>query len=338
MSRVLRVLEAGPGVTVQDLGRPGYLSVGLSRGGAVDRLAILEGAALLGQGPLATLEMAGYGGSFEAGEDMRIVLAGAPMDARIDGEALQWNACYLLRAGARLSIRGVRSGSYGYLGLGGGIETPEVLGAKSAHVAAGLGRRVEEGDVLPVGTDPHLERHGLGLAVENRFTGGPVRFVPGPQTEFFAEEEIARFCDTAFRRDPKASRMAVRLNPEGSGFANAAGLSVLSEAIVPGDIQITGDGTPYVLLAECQTTGGYPRIGSVLPSDLPKVAQAPVGAEVRFQFVRLEEALAIETRARAEHDRLAGKVAPRIRDPHEMRDLLGYQLIGGVTAGRDEES
>ena len=175
----------------------------------------------------------------------------------------------------------------------------------------------------------------MGLAVEDRFTGGPVRFVPGPQTEFFSEEEIARFCDTAFRCDPKASRMAVRLNPEGPGFANAAGLSVLSEAIVPGDIQITGDGTPFVLLAECQTTGGYPRIGSVLPSDFPKVAQAPVGAEIRFRFVTLEEALAVETRARAEHDRLAGKVAPRIRDPHEMRDLLSYQLIGGVTAGRD---
>ena len=106
---------------------------------------------------------------------------------------------------------------------------------------------------------------------------------------------------------------------------------------MPGDIQITGDGTPFVLLSECQTTGGYPRIGSVLPSDLPRVAQAPPGAEIRFSFVSLDEATRIERRHAEAQRALPGKVHPLIRDPHGMSDLLSYQLISGVTAGDETE-
>lgn len=338
MSRALIVHRAGPGVTVQDPGRPGYLAFGLSRGGAADRLALAEGAALLGQDDtLAVLEMAGMGGEFEATEDTRIALTGAPMRASIDGARLAWNASHPLPVGARLSIGASETGTYGYLHLGGGLTTPERLGGRSAHLAAGLGAPVTPGDRIPIGADNRPDATGMGLAVDPRFEGGSVRVVPSLQTEFFDPAELDRFEATEFTRDARGNRMGVRLLPEGAGFHSESGLSILSEVIVPGDIQITGDGTPFVLLSECQTTGGYPRIGSVLPADLPRVAQARPGTALRFLFVTLQEAVEVERRERERRKGLRNSLRPLIRDPHTIHDLLSYQLISGVTAGDDLE-
>ena len=338
MSRVLIVHRVGPGVSVQDMGRVGYLAYGLSCGGAADRLALAEGAALLGQDMgLATLEMAGMGGDFEAGEDMRIALTGAPMRASIDGVRCAWNASHLLPKGAKLSIGAALTGVYGYLHLGGGVDTAARLGARSAHLAAGLGAVVQAGDRLAVGADARASVFGMGLPEDNRFDGGTLRLVPSLQTSFFAASEIERFQSTSFRRDTRGNRMGVRLLPEGEGFSSDAGLSVISEVIVPGDVQVTGDGTPFVLLAECQTTGGYPRIGSVLPCDLPRIAQARPGGELRFKFVTLQEAVELERREGERRKGLRAAVHPLIRNPHDIADLLSYQLISGVTAGDDLE-
>ncbi|RXV64662.1 urea amidolyase [Roseovarius sp. A46] len=337
MTRALIVHQAGPGVTVQDLGRPGYLAYGLSRGGAADRLALYEGAALLGQAvDSAALEMAGMGGTFEATEDMRIALTGAPMRASIDGAALAWNASHPLHAGARLTIGPATAGVYGYLHVGGGIATQEILGARSAHLAAGIGAALAAGDTLPVGPDRGRET-GLVLDADDRFSGGEVRVVAGYQTGMFPDEEVARFEETRFTRDARGNRMGVRLAPDGRGFASRAGLTVLSEAIVPGDIQVTGDGAPFVLMSECQTTGGYPRIGAVLPCDLPRVAQAAPGTALRLRFVPSDEALAAERRAAEARDGLRRRLTHLTRDPHDIRDLLSYQLISGVIAGNEEE-
>lgn len=338
MTRDLLVRKAGPGVSVQDTGRPGHLGLGLSRGGAVDRLALAEGAALLGQDiACAVLEMAGIGGTFEAGADMRIALTGAPMRATIDGTPIAWNASHLLPAGAPLTIGAVEAGSYGYLHLGGGIDGPAWLGARSAHLAAGIVRTVQAGDRLPVGPDAAPGAVGMRLPASARFDGGTVRVVPSLQTDFFSPAQRARLESTAFRRDNRGSRMGIRLTGQDTVFHTEAGLRLLSEVVLPGDIQITGDGTPFVLLAECQTTGGYPRICAVLPCDLPIVAQAPPGALLRFRFVTLDEGVAAESRARDHIAGLRKTLTPLIRDPHEIRDLLGLQLISGVTAGDDLE-
>ena len=129
--------------------------------------------------------------------------------------------------------------------------------------------------------------------------------------------------------------MGVRLLMDGEGFHSAEGLSVLSEIIVPGDVQVTGDGCPFVLLSECQTTGGYPRIGSVLPVDLPRIAQARPGTAIRFQFVTLDAAIEIERQERRRLLELKNNLQPLIRDLHAIPNLLSYQLIGGVTSGDD---
>ncbi len=339
MTRALIVHAAGAGTTVQDLGRPGYLCDGVPRGGAADRMALYEAGALLGQPAThAALELPGPGGMFEAGEDMRIALTGAPMRATLDGAPLAWNACHALPAGARLTIGAALAGSYGYLTPGGGIASPVRLGARASYLAAGLGAPVAAGDNLPVGPDPEPDRMGLCLPADRRFDGGTMRVVPSLQTPLFPEAERDRFAATAFRRDARGNRMGVRLVAEDSTGLHAEGaLSVLSEVIVPGDIQVTGDGTPFVLLAECQTTGGYPRIATVIPADLPGVAQARPGVTLRFRFVTLEEAIAVE---RIEAQRVAAlprAVRPLVRRPQDIPDLLAYQLVGGVTAGDDME-
>ncbi|ETX14488.1 urea amidolyase [Roseivivax halodurans JCM 10272] len=331
MSASLHVEKAGPQVTVQDLGRSGALAFGLSRGGAMDRMALFEGAALLGQDAgLAALEMAGAGGTFRAEGACRIALTGAPMRAQTDGRALTWNASHELEDGAVLEIGAAERGIYGYLHVGGGIESDMVLGARSAHLAGGLGRALAAGDVLSVGGGG---RSGQILPSEERFGGGRVRVVPSLQTAVFPDETRARFEKTEFRKDARANRQGARMDAEGEGFGVDGGLHVVSEVIVPGDIQITGDGTPFVLLAESQTTGGYPRIGTVIPPDLARVAQAQPGAALRFEFVTLEEGRRLTAAWREARPGL--KPQPLVRDPAKMTDLMSYTLIGGVTAGDD---
>lgn len=332
MSRALIVHRAGPALTLQDAGRPGWIAYGLSRGGAMDRLALAEGAALLGARAAVALEMAGVGGLFEATEDMRIALTGAPMRARLDGQPLLWQASHLLPAGARLEIGPVTSGAYGYLHVGGGFAEPEVLGAQSAHLTAGIGAPVTAGARLAVGPDAGGET-GRRLAVADRFSGGVLRVVESLQTGVFPEDQRARFGEEGFVRDMRANRMGVKLTPEGAGYGVAGGLSVVSEVIAPGDVQVTGDGAPFVLMADCQTTGGYPRLATVIPADLPRVAQAPAGARLSFRWIPLAESLAVEAACRRHIAELPRRVQPVIRDPADVPDLLSLKLVSGFSSG-----
>jgi allophanate hydrolase len=332
MSGTLTILQAGSAMTVQDLGRPGYRALGLTHGGAADPAALHEGAALLGQVPnSAALEMAGSGGSFQADVDIRIALTGAQMQVSIDGEPIAWNASHLLPAGAKLTIGGARDGAYGYLHVGGGFDVEPVMESRSSHLAAGIGRLLQTGDSLPVGKDSGSVTSQT-LPRDSRFGGERVRIVSSMQTDAFDDATRARFTDTTFRRDARANRMGARMDHEGEGFATGGQLTIVSEVITPGDIQITGDGAPFVLMCECQTTGGYPRIGTVIPCDLPIVAQAQPGAALQFAFIDLDEALAAETRHRADLADLPKRRQPLLRDPARIRDLLGYQLISGVVS------
>ncbi len=327
------VQKAGPGVTLQDQGRAGYLAQGLSQGGAADRLALCEGAVLLGQPTTtAAIEIAGSFLTVTVTAPVRIALTGVPMRARCNGDALVWQASHHLPAGSTLELS-ASAGGYSYLHLGGGIAGDEVLGAKSAHLAAGIGQMITAGDRLAI-SDHDAGRAGLALEAELA-TEGPIRLVATPQTALFGESELARFTATAFRKDSRSNRMGQRLVLDGAGFGAQAGLAILSETVVPGDIQITGDGAPFVLLSECQTTGGYPRIGTVLPCDLPRFLRTPPGAEMTFAFVALDEAVRLELAEQDRRDALASHLRPLIRDPQTIPDLLAYQLISGVTRGDD---
>ncbi len=335
---MLTVHDIGPGVTIQDLGRPGWTARGLSQGGAVDRLALLEAAALLGADPgQAVLEMMGFGGSFSPDQDTRIALTGAVMQASIDGAPVAPNTSQLLRAGQRLTIGGARQGVYGYLALAGGMQTPQIMDSRAAHLTAGINGLVQAGDTIPVGPDHDFLAGPVTLPVDDRLSGGAIRIMPGPQTDYFAPETLERFANTPFRRSPRGNRQGARLDCDGPGFTMAGATNIASDLVLPGDLQMTGDGVPYVLLAECQTIGGYPRIGTVIPADLPKVAQAMPGAHLQFTWLDVADADATNQPERVILQTLRHACTAMRRDPHEIADLLSYQLISGMTPGDDLE-
>lgn len=335
MSDHLIVRSIGPAAAIQDLGRPGFMSVGLTRGGASDPTALHEGAALLRQAPSsAVLEMAGMGGVFEASTKIRIALTGAVMDASIDGVSVQWNASHSVSAGSILKIGAMRQGNFGYLHVGGGFNTPSYLGTRGCHLSAGLGRLIQAGDQLPIGEDKGKDA-GCHLVPEQRLDGGKIRFVRSMQSNKFDDATMTRFTKTEFRRDPRGNRQGIRMDFVGEGFQSGGQLNIVSEVTIAGDIQITGDGTPFVLMHECQTTGGYPRIGTILPCDLNKVAQAPVGSLLRFELLTLEEGSAVQARANAVLSGLRKSVKPLVRDVSSIQDLLSYQLISGAISATD---
>lgn len=335
----LAILSAGPALSVQDLGRPGLAAQGLSRGGALDPLALWEAAVLLGlPAPVAAIEMPGMGGRFTATTPMRIALTGAPMQAAIDGRPVAWHAAHPLSPGQELSIGGALRGTTGYLTPGCGLATPEEMGSRAAHLAARIGRLLRAGDRLPVLADRSPTEPARALRPDPRFDGGTLRVLPGPQTALFTKEMIAAFEAARFTRGPRSNRQAIQiagLSADAPAWHVASG-GLASEPIQAGDIQITGDGTPFVLAAECQTIGGYPRIGSVHPEDMGLLVQCPAGAPLRFRFLDAAELAAARQPSPSERRRdIARRMAPLLRDPASMADLLSYQLISGVTAGDD---
>ena len=329
----LVVDRIGPGASIQDFGRPGWVERGLSESGALDPVALHEGAAILGHDPgAAALEMIGMGGSFTAKAPVSIALTGAGMPCAVDGAPIAAYAGHPLEPGQVLEVGAARDGVAGYLHLGGGIAAEPVMGSRAAHLRAGVGRALKAGDEIEaVGGG----RAGRGLAAADRFGGGVVRVIETMQSTLWDDGERRRFSETVFRKHARSDRMAARIDPGGAGFALDGGLSVISEIALPGDIQITGDGTPFVLLPECQTTGGYPRIGAVIPADLPLVAQAPAGAELRFRWVSLEEAVSAERAHREALAALPSKTGPLVRDPADAGNLLAHNLVGGVVSADD---
>lgn len=333
----LTIARADGMMTVQDMGRPGHLAQGLSCGGAMDRLALIEAAALLGaQAPLPSIEMAAAGGIFTFSTPTRIALTGAPMMAALDDAPLRWQATHLIPPGQSLRIGGAEAGVYGYLTPAGGVTTPEWLGSRAAHLAIGIGALLKAGETLPCGDDPAPERPARAIDAAPRFNGGDVRVMDGPQTALFEDEVLEAFFATTFTRSQRGNRQGVQMDSE-ARFTSAHAAGLASDTIGPGDLQMTGDGLPFVLMAECQTIGGYPRIGRVVPADLPLIAQAAPGAQLRFRRLPTDQADALYRNDHALLRDAASRRRNLIRDPATIRDLLSYQLISGVTAGRTAE-
>ncbi|MEM8822139.1 MAG: urea amidolyase [Pseudomonadota bacterium] len=317
----LSLLACGPLVTVQDAGRPGFLSQGLARGGAADRHALAEAAALLGSAG-AAIETPGSPLTLRAEADTVLALTGAEMRADLAGRTLAWHASHAVAAGDVLTLRPLGLGTYSYVTPLGGVLGPQIMGSRAAHLIAGIGRALAPGDALEIGGGQMPPRRLS--PVPDRWSGGALRIVPTPQTRLFSQAELARFEASEFARSPRGNRQGVRL--DGPSFSTEGQLNLLSDFVLPGDIQMTGDGVPYILGPECQTTGGYPRIGHVIEADLPRALQAPAGLSVRFCFVTVGEARAARPGPAV--------TAPLVQDPRDV-DLWNKQLIGGVVSAKE---
>ncbi len=290
MSARLRIMRAGPLTTLQDEGRQGLLAHGISVSGPMDRAAFRDAGLVAG----------GQGGGIEftrAGLDLVIVRgqvnvgwSGGGFAVRVNGTDALWPGGAVLSEGDALSITPGAWGNYGYLRFDGQFDLPDSLGSLSTNIRAELGglggRALIAGDELVV-----LGANGLPEAVEQRAREeGPIRFVRGLHWAHFSCAVQEHFVTARFRISTALDRMGVRLLDDAGVFGGESILSLVSEPVLPGDIQILGDGTPIVLMRDHQPTGGYPRIGTIISADLDRFAQMRPGSVVAFEPVSVEHA------------------------------------------------
>ncbi len=291
---ILRVIEPGPSTTVQDAGRFGYQRFGVSASGAVDVLSLAIANRLVGNpAHAAALELTMAGGVFEVAADaLAVALCGADMPLAIDGAPAAPNRTHLLRRGARIEIGMARSGLRACLAVGGGIGVPPVLGSRATHLRSGLGgvegRALRAGDLLP-GEPSAPPVAPLQLRHDRRpYFGGMVRIVAGPQADAFEPHAMQILTHGRFRLSTQIDRMAARLDGPILPFRD--GFNIVSDGIVAGSIQVPGHGHPLVLLADRQTTGGYPKIATVVTPDIALIGQRRPNERVRFRIITPDEA------------------------------------------------
>ena len=334
MTATLRVVAPGPLTTLQDGGRQGWLRFGVPGSGALDPRALAAANLLVGN-PRETgaLEMALAGGTFAAEGVMRIALAGADMAMTIAGAPAARERSHTLASGAVVAIGAARSGARAYLAASGGFAVAPVFGSVATHLRAGIGgfdgRALRAGDAIPV-AGPVPAGPDLLLAAAPPPTHPCLRVVLGPQDDYFTAAALALLCAGTFTVTAQSDRMGYRL--AGPALEHARGFNIVSDGIAPGSIQVPGNGQPIILLADRQTTGGYPKIATVISADLPALGQMRPGDAVRFAAVGLADAVAARRALMAWIEELPRRIVPLAGLPDTER-LLGTNLISGVTDG-----
>jgi len=308
----IEVLRPGPLSTLQDLGRHGYQRYGVVVGGVMDEDAHWLASALVGNTTQeATLELTLQGPSLDFHDETLIAICGADMGARAGERLLPMDRPVLLKAGTRVDFASCRTGCRTYLAVRGGYDVPLVMGSRSTFARAALGGlegralrkgdwlrlRKAEGEWLP-GLARTLRDEGgafvttrwaaRGLGWDHRPDVAAIRVVPGRHWERYPRSVREAFVGTQYRASVASDRMGYRL--EGAALQVRKRIEVISEPIAFGTIQVPHDGLPIVLMADRQTTGGYPKIAEVAAVDLPRMAQLRPGDRLQFEIVTVEEA------------------------------------------------
>ncbi len=328
MSAGLRILAAGPGVTVQDAGRRGYLRYGVTAAGPMDEWSfrIANRAAGAREGAAALEISVGGIEATAQGAPLRLALVGGEFNARLDGVALPTACVFSLHPGDRLVVRAGPRGAWAYLAFGGALALPSTLGSLSMHARSGLGGTgVRAGDVLPLADAQPGPSHPLALRGAPP-SSAPIRAIPGPQDDYFDVAALAAFFDSAWTVAARSDRMAYALT--GPRIAHAKGFNIVSDGVAFGAIQIAGERQPLVLMADRAPTGGYPKIANVVAADLGRLAQMRPGETVRFRRASVAEAVAA---LRVAHEAVAAGAHPSAA--LSMDALLNANLISGVTRG-----
>jgi len=291
---VIRILDAGPQTTVQDLGRTGQMRYGIPPSGPVDRFAFVLANRLVGNADAAAvLECTLMGPRFEVTAAGSIAVTGADMPVSVNGrDAAGW-ATLTVKPGDVVKLGSARTGVRSYIGFAGGLDVPLVLGSRSTYLrgrVGGLqGRALKKGDELAVFQSGSVRPRRVAQGAIPDYTGEPtIRAVLGPQADRFTPEGLGALFGGRYEVLPQSDRMGSRLR--GPRIDHARGHDIISDGIALGSIQVPGDGQPIVLLVDRQSTGGYTKVATICSSDIWRVGQARPGQSLRFQSIGVEEA------------------------------------------------
>jgi biotin-dependent carboxylase-like uncharacterized protein len=331
----LVVITIGPASSVQDGGRYGAQRYGLVPSGAMDGLALAAANCLAGNAPFtAAIEIGPLGATFTAREGaVRVALAGAARNADIAGRAVAFDTSMTLADGESLNLGFARGGTFSYLGIEGGVRGEPMFGSLAVNARAGLGspysRPLQAGDKLQVAPASGAAETRIELP---SIPDGPIRVVMGPQDDEFGDAKQL-FLDSEWKISATSDRMGYRL--EGPVIKHLHGHNIVSDGTVNGSIQVPGNGAPIVLMPDRGTSGGYPKIATVITADLGRFAQTSAGRGFRFRAVSMAEAQA-EARKLAE---LLRTLPDRVHDAQnsvlDLEALQNANLAGAAVNAFD---
>lgn len=294
----IQVQAPGLLTTVQDLGREGFGSIGVSPSGAADPISLRLGNRLVGNVENAAgLEMTLLGGIFLFPHGAIVALTGSDFGATLDSAAVALETSFEVAPRQTLRLGPTRSGARCYLCVRGGVAVPPFLQSASTHILSGLGgfdgRPLREGDVLRIGSATSatnlFRKRTIAPQISERFSSRKVlRVTPGPQVDWFSESSLRSFYEGAYRVGEQSNRMGLRL--EGNPVAPRQAAEMITEGVSLGAVQVPAGGLPIILFVDQQTTGGYPKIANVISADLHHVGQLRPRDEIRFEPVTFETA------------------------------------------------
>ena len=300
----LVIQDAGPLTTVQDLGRPGHLRVGIPESGPVDRESFVLANRLVGNADgAAGLECTLTGPRVEFTDERAVAVTGAEMPVTLNGApAPRWET-FRVKAGDVLKLGFAKNGVRSYLAISGGIDTPPALGSRATYVRGQLGglggRALRKEDRLPLAPSPTIRYGRLRTDRIPDYSGeAEIRVVLGPQDDRFTERGIAAFLEGAYEMLPQSDRMGARL--KGPAVEHVRGHDIISDGIALGGVQVVGDGQPIILLVDRQSTGGYTKIATVCSFDIGRVGQIKPGQRLSFRRVTVAAAHALVRARRAD--------------------------------------
>ncbi|TQR19705.1 biotin-dependent carboxyltransferase family protein [Psychrobacillus vulpis] len=302
----VKVLHSGLLTTIQDIGRFGSQQYGVIVSGAMDSYSLRLANLLVGNMENeATLEITLFGTTLQFEEDTLIAITGGDFLATVDGVVAPLWRPVLIKKDSILKFNSAIRGSRAYVAFAGGINASEILGSKSTYLRAKIGgfegRALQKGDVLLVGEGNYLSKKLVQQLTKNNFSWSincnelinfnqhqVIRVLKGTEFHRFNKESQQIFWEEPYSLTVQSDRMGYRL--EGPPISLSENFELLSEGVTFGTIQIPSNGQPIILMADRQTTGGYPKIGQVITADLSSLAQLQPTATIRFKEVTQEEA------------------------------------------------
>lgn len=305
------VARAGFLTSVQDLGRTGYRQSGVSLGGALDSFALRVANLLVGnEESAAGLEITLNGLQLRFADERIVAWCGGEFDVRVGSTSVPAGHAALMNAGEELKFNHPKTGCRCWIAISGGIDVPTVLGSRSTDLRASFGgfegRALRDGDEVPLGNFRRLQTAAAGRIsswsapepwLQTASANPVLQVIRGADWDRFNDVTIHGFTNEAFAVSPDSDRMGVRF--DGPELQRSDDVDLTSEAVAPGTIQVPPSGKPILLLGDCQTIGGYPKIAHVITVDLSVAAQLRAGDHVRFSEVSLTDA----HRLLLQHDR-----------------------------------